>query len=186
MDPLRTTIPSHKQRKVMRRQRKTLGSGVNSISPWHNTDECHSKQSLVAELKASKLEACSNSKLVLDKGKQIINVEPSAIIATTNVQPSEPKEPEEGECLFHSQMWVKGALLHFIVDSRSQKNLISTEVVKWLDLPTTPHPKPYTIGWLCQGRDIHANQQCCLPYDIKPFKDEVLCDIFPLNFVTFF
>jgi hypothetical protein len=47
-------------------------------------------------------------------------------------------------------MWVKGALLHFIVDSGSQKNLISTEVVK-------------------------------LPYDIKPFKDEVLCDIYPLE-----
>jgi hypothetical protein len=24
-------------------------------------------------------------------------------------------------------------------------------------------------------------QQCCLPYDINPFKDEVLCDIAPLK-----
>jgi hypothetical protein len=38
--------------------------------------------------------------------------------------------------------------------------------------PTTLH-----YGWLHQGRDIHVRQQCCLPYDIKPFKDEVLCDI---------
>jgi hypothetical protein len=78
-------------------------------------------------------------------------------------------------------MWVKGALIHFIVDNGSQKNLISAEVIKRLDLPTTPHPHPYTIGWLRQGRDICVNQKCCMPYDIKPFKDEVLCDIAPLE-----
>jgi hypothetical protein len=78
-------------------------------------------------------------------------------------------------------MWVKGAPLHFIVDSGSQKNLISAEVIKRLDLPMTPHPQPYTIGWLRQGRDLCVSQQCRLPYDIKPFKDEVLCDISPLE-----
>jgi hypothetical protein len=78
-------------------------------------------------------------------------------------------------------MWVKGDLLHFIVDSGSEKNLISAEVVKWLDLPMTPHLQPYTIGWLHQGRDLCVNQQCRFPYDIKPFKDEVLCDIAPFE-----
>jgi hypothetical protein len=39
-----------------------------------------------------------------------------------------------GEHLFHSQMWVKGSPLQFIVDSGSQKNLISVEVVKRLGL----------------------------------------------------
>jgi hypothetical protein len=42
-------------------------------------------------------------------------------------------------------------------------------------------PQPYTIDWLLQGRDIHISQQCHLPYNIKPFKDEVLCDISPLD-----
>jgi hypothetical protein len=133
------------------------------------------------ELKASESEVGSDSESDPDKGKQIIDAEPSATVATTKVQPSEPEEPEEGECLFHSQMWVKGAPLHFIVDSGSQKNLISTEVVKRLNLPMTPHPHPYTIGWLRQGRDLCVSQQCHLPYDIKPFKDEVLCDISPLE-----
>jgi hypothetical protein len=49
---------------------------------------------------------------------------------TTIIQPEEPTDPEEGELLFHSHMWVKGTPLNFIVDSRSQKNLISTEVIK--------------------------------------------------------
>jgi hypothetical protein len=79
-------------------------------------------------------------------------------------------------------MWVKGDPLHFIADRRSQKNLISVEVVKRLDLPMTLHPQPYTIGWLRQGRDLFVIQQCHLPYGINPLKDEVLCDISPLEF----
>jgi hypothetical protein len=78
-------------------------------------------------------------------------------------------------------MWVKGAAIHFIVDNVSQKNLISAKVIKRLDLPMTLHPHPYTIGWLHQGIDLCVNQQCCLPYGIKAFKDEVLCDISPLE-----
>jgi hypothetical protein len=76
-------------------------------------------------------------------------------------------------------MWVKGIPLHFIVDSGSEKNLISAKVFKWLALSTMLHPQPYTIGWLLQGSDLHVNQQCRLSYDIKPFKDEVLCDVSP-------
>jgi hypothetical protein len=63
----------------------------------------------------------------------------------------------------------------------SQKNLISTEVIKQLGLSTTPHPQPYNIGWLRQGRDLRVSQQCQLSYDIQPFKDEVLCDVSPLD-----
>jgi hypothetical protein len=78
-------------------------------------------------------------------------------------------------------MWVKGTLLHFIVDSDSQKNLISADVVKRLALSTTSHPQPYTIGWLHQGSNLRVSQQSRLSYDIKHFKDEVLCDVSPLE-----
>ena len=82
-------------------------------------------------------------------------------------------------------MWVKGTPLHFIVDSDSQKNLILAEVVKRLALPTTPHPQPYTIGWLHQGSDLRVNQQCRMLYDIKPFKDEVFFYFSPWMSVIF-
>jgi hypothetical protein len=78
-------------------------------------------------------------------------------------------------------MWVKGIPLQLIIYSSSQKNLISPEVIKWLALPTTSHMQTYTIGWIHQGNDLCVNQQCRLPYDIKPFKDEVLCDVSPLE-----
>jgi hypothetical protein len=78
-------------------------------------------------------------------------------------------------------MWVKVTPLHFIVDGKIQKNLILVEVIKQFGLSTTPHPQPYIIGWLRQGRYLHVSQQCQLPYNIQPFKDEVLCDVSPLD-----
>jgi hypothetical protein len=154
-------------------------------SSTHNTSECWAKQSLVDELKAFESDACSDSESEPDKGndsgKKIIDVEPNSIVATTKIQKEEPEEPEEAECLFHSKMWVKGSPLQFIVDSGSQKNLISIEVLKQLGLPTKAHPQPYTIGWLHQGRDLRVSRQCRLPYSINPFMDEVLCDVAPLD-----
>jgi hypothetical protein len=64
------------------------------------------------------------------ENKQIIYADPTSTITTTTIQPEEPVDPEEGEHLFHSQMWVKGTPLHFIIDNDSQKNLISTDVIK--------------------------------------------------------
>jgi hypothetical protein len=77
----------------------------------------------VAEVKAYESDAGYDSELEPERGRQIIDAEPSATVSTTKLQPVEPDEPEEGELLFHSQMWVKGTLMHFIVDSSSQKNL---------------------------------------------------------------
>jgi hypothetical protein len=55
----------------------------------------------VAKLKASDSNVGYESEYEPNKGKQIIDVEPSATIATTKIQPSEPEELEEGEHLFH-------------------------------------------------------------------------------------
>ena len=68
--------------------------------PWHNTDECHTKQSLVAEMKSSELDPDSDSNSKMDKGKQIIDTKPSATVATTKIQPEDPEELKEGECIF--------------------------------------------------------------------------------------
>jgi hypothetical protein len=116
--------------------------------PWHNTDECYTKQSLVAKMKSLELDLDSNSDSEMGKGTNSIDAKPIATVATTQIQLEEPKDPEEGERLFYSQMWVNGVLLHFIIDNGSQKNLILVEVVKQLKLSTMPHPQPHNIGWL--------------------------------------
>jgi hypothetical protein len=78
----------------------------------------------LAETKASGLNSDSDSDSELEKGKQFIDSKPSITIATTKFQSEELEEPEEGEHIFHSHMWVKGTPLHFIVDSGSQENLL--------------------------------------------------------------
>ena len=136
-------------------------------------------------MKSSELDLDFDSNSEMEKGKQIIDTKPSATVATTQIKPEDREEQEEGEHLFQSQMWVSGVLLHFIVDNGRKKNLSLAKVVKLLKLLTMPHPKPYKIGCLSQGRDLHLNQQCRLPYTIKPFKDEMLCDIDPLEVSDF-
>lgn len=103
-------------------------------------------------MKSLDSDACSKIQLELDKGndkrKHIIDVEPSAIIATIKMNKIEPEDLEEWECLFHFQIWVRGSLLQFVVNSGSQYNLILVELMKRLGLPTTPHLQSYTIGWI--------------------------------------
>jgi hypothetical protein len=105
----------------------------------------------VAKIKAKEPNPGSKYDYENNCKRHIIDIDPTAIVMTTIIQLEEQTNPEEGEHLFHSQMWVKGTPLHFIVDSGSQKNLISVEVIKQLGLPKTPHLQPYNIGWLRQG-----------------------------------
>jgi len=69
-------------------------------SPTHNTSECQTKQSLVAKLKASESDACSDPESEPNKGngkgKQIIDVEPIATVATAKIYKNEPEDPEGG------------------------------------------------------------------------------------------
>ena len=51
-------------------------------------------------------------------------------------------------------MWVDGKPLHFIVDSGSQKNLISMEIAKRLNIKMIRHWQPYNMGWVSEGKDI--------------------------------
>jgi len=57
----------------------------------------------------------------------------------------------------------------------SQQRLLAVELVN--------NTTPVTIHhwWLHEGQDILVNKQCCLPYNINPFIEEVLCDVVPLE-----
>jgi hypothetical protein len=80
----------------------------------------------VAEIKHKEPNPISKSDYENTGKRQIIDRDPTAIVVTAAIQPKETTDPKEGKCLFHSHMWVKGTTLHFIFDSRSQKNLITT------------------------------------------------------------
>ena len=69
------------------------------------------------------------------------------------------------------------------MDNGSQKNFIFEDLVKKLGLFTTPHPQPYNINWMKDGQELRITRQCKLAYFIKPFEDEVLCDVALLSVV---
>jgi hypothetical protein len=51
-------------------------------------------------VKASESDAGFDSESKPERGRQIIDAEPSATVATTKLQPGELDEPEEGDAFF--------------------------------------------------------------------------------------
>jgi hypothetical protein len=58
--------------------------------PWHNTEECRSKQSLVAKIKDKESNPDSESDSENTGKRQIIDADPTAIVATATIQLEEP------------------------------------------------------------------------------------------------
>lgn len=69
-------------------------------------------------------------------------------------------------------------------DSGSQKNLISENLVKKINLETIPHPKPYPLGWICRDVNLQVSKKCILWFAIiSLFVDIVELDVVPLNII---
>ncbi|GKB04960.1 reverse mRNAase [Tanacetum coccineum] len=65
-------------------------------------------------------------------------------------------KPNEKEELFLMKIQVKHEVIEAIVDTDSQKNLISASLVRKLGLPTTQHPSPYSLGWISNNMDTQV------------------------------
>ena len=60
-------------------------------------------------------------------------------------------------------------------------NCCSTRLVSKLNLTIIPHPKPYKLQWLNEQGEMIVNQQVKVPFSIGTYKDEVNCDIVPME-----
>jgi hypothetical protein len=69
-----------------------------------------------------------------------------------------------------------------LIDSGSQSNLVSEELVKQLGLKTQIHHNPYTLKWIRNNRQMHITKQCTLKFAISSkYVDAVTCDVVPLS-----
>jgi len=68
-----------------------------------------------------------------------------------------------------------------IIDNGSCTNVASTTLVEKLGLTTLPHPRPYSLRWLNENGEIRVTKQVCVPFSIKTYHDEVLCDVAPMS-----
>jgi hypothetical protein len=84
--------------------------------------------------------------------------------------------------LFHIRVIMRHTKVDTLIDSGSQSNLISEELVKQLGLKTQMHHKPYTLKWISNNHQMHITKQCTLKFAISSkFVDEVTCDVVPLS-----
>ena len=61
--------------------------------------------------------------------------------------------------LFHIRVVSKNQKINTLFDSGSQVNLISEAIVKQLGLATTPHKKPYPLGWLNDKAQLQVTRE---------------------------
>jgi len=110
----------------------------------HNIFECRVLKSMktnktlfTEHISAEPVE--NNEEVPLDNPTE---VDPSLILMNTDEQNSSTQP------LFTHNFQINNSLALLIVDNGSQKNLVSQELVDRLQLTTTPHPKPYHLGWV--------------------------------------
>ncbi|OMO98339.1 hypothetical protein CCACVL1_04249, partial [Corchorus capsularis] len=91
-----------------------------------------------------------------------------------------PDRVKEG--LFWVYVQIQMSKVVALYDSASQRNIISHQLVKQLNLKSTPHPEPYPLGWLNKDAELQVMEQCTFKFSInEKFKDEVTCDVMPLD-----
>jgi hypothetical protein len=84
--------------------------------------------------------------------------------------------------LFHIRVIMRHTKIDTLIDSGSQSNLISEELVKQLGLKSQVHHKPYTLKWISNHHQMHITKQCTIKFAISSkYVDEVTCDVVSLS-----
>eukprot|EP00253_Pinus_taeda_P001851 PITA_01851 len=78
-------------------------------------------------------------------------------------------------------MQFQGKCCKVIIDSGNTDNLVSVEMVEKFALKRMTPPTPYWVTWMKKGHHILFNEQSNMEFQIGSYKDEVLCDIMPMD-----
>ena len=85
------------------------------------------------------------------------------------------------ENIFHTQCHVQNKVCSVIIDGGSYTNVASTTMVEKLWMPTSKHSQPYKLQWLNDNGEVRVNKQVLISFRIGKYKDEVLCDVVPMQ-----
>jgi len=96
-------------------------------------------------------------------------------------QTQKPFDESQRENIFHTRCLINNKLCSLIVDEGSCTNVASTRVVDKLGLTTISHTKHYKLQWLSEEGEIIVNKQVLIAFSIGKYKDEVLCDVVPME-----
>src|SRR4029078_9616696 len=94
----------------------------------------------------------------------------------------DPLNTQQRELIFQTRCTVLGKVCNLIIDGGSCTNVISSQAVEKLSLPTCSHPKPYSLKWLNDQEDLKVTKRALVSFSIgDKYKDEVLCDVVPMT-----
>jgi hypothetical protein len=111
------------------------------------------------------------------QGKDSIASTSSSSSSSLNVTQHEKERLK----FFHIRVISKHTKIDTLFDTGSQAKLISEDTTKKLNLETTPHPKPYPLGWICHNAKLHVTRRCKLRFSITANYIEVDLDVIPLD-----
>jgi len=113
-----------------------------------------------------------------DGDELAILVEKSVVIKQTiQVQVKKDETNQQRENIFHTRCYVQTKVCSLIIDSESCVNVCSTTLVRKLNLCTIKHAKPYRLQWLSDSGEVKVTKQVVVPFFIRKYVDEVLCDV---------
>ncbi|KAF7832500.1 hypothetical protein G2W53_014833 [Senna tora] len=85
------------------------------------------------------------------------------------------------ENIFYTHCHVKDRVCGLIIDGGSCVNVASKLILDKLGLRTLKHPRPYRLQWLNKSGDLKVTKQVLISFSIGKYKDEVLCDVVPMQ-----
>ncbi|XP_022640399.1 uncharacterized protein LOC106771275 [Vigna radiata var. radiata] len=158
---------------------KCLGRG-------HVAAQCPTKRAIIlkgSDIYSSESEfPTSESESEQEKGEEVF-AEDGQLLMVRRVLNSQPslEHLSQRENIFHTRCKIQDKYCSLIVDSGSCCNCCSVKLVEKLNLEVIPHPKPYKLHWINEDGDITVKKQAKLAISIGNFKDEVICDIVPME-----
>jgi len=88
---------------------------------------------------------------------------------------------QQKENIFHTRCHINNKVCSMIIDGGSCTNVASTTLVEKPNLPTLKHPRPYKLQWLNDYGEVKVNKLVLISFSIGKYKDEVLCDVVPMQ-----
>ncbi|XP_057532797.1 uncharacterized protein LOC130810672 [Amaranthus tricolor] len=91
------------------------------------------------------------------------------------------RKSDQRENIFQTKCKIQGKVCDLIIDSGSEANCVSKQLVEELHLKTKAHPNPYKMKWLDTKASGSVKHQCPVVLTLGTYEDEVLCDVLEMD-----
>ena len=164
---------------------KEVREKTSSIQCWkckgfgHMSKDCVNKRVMVVrnDAQLEKEYETPNDDEYIEEGNSISLITRWVL----NVKIKEEKVEDQRKNLFHTRCLIEGSPCSLVIDSGTCIDVVSSFLVKRLQLTTRPHPKLYKLQWLTNKGELKVNSHVIISFTLGRYKDEVICDVVPMH-----